>query len=166
VIISLIVATDERGGIGKDNRLPWHLSSDLKRFKQLTMGHHIVMGRKTYETIGKPLPGRVMMIVTRNENYSPQGCSVVNSLNAAIDHAKNSHESELFIIGGGEIFNQAIRIAGKIYLTTIHTDANADVFFPEINSDEWVQINYEAYKRNEDDDYDSDFKILQRIDKL
>ncbi len=166
MIISLIVATDERGGIGKDNQLPWHLASDLKRFKQLTMGHHIVMGRKTYETIGKSLPGRVMVIITRNENYSPQGCLVVNSLKAAIDLAKNSHESELFIIGGGEIFNQAFRIAGKIYLTTIHTVANADVFFPEINSDEWVQIQYEAYKRNEDDDYDSDFKILQRLEKL
>ncbi len=166
MIISLIVATDERGGIGKDNRLPWHLASDLKRFKQLTMGHHIVMGRKTYETIGKSLPGRVMVIVTRNENYSPQGCLVVNSLKAAIDLAKNSHESELFIIGGGEIFNQALRIAEKIYLTTIHTVTNADVFFPEINSDEWVQIQYEAYKRNEDDDYDSDFKILQRLEKL
>jgi dihydrofolate reductase len=163
VIISLIVAMDEKGGIGKENRLPWHLSSDLKRFKQLTMGHHIVMGRKTYETIGRPLPGRIMIIVTRRKGFFPEGCVVANSLTAAIDMAEAANESELFIIGGGEIFSQAITKADIIYLTSIHINVNADVFFPKFNLREWEIDKYETIAKTEDDDYPSDFTIFRRV---
>ena len=102
MIISLIAAIDINGGIGKDDRLPWHLKADLKRFKRLTMGHYLVMGRKTFESIGKPLPGRKMIIVTRNKSYHPDNCLVVNSIEQAIELAKRNHETEVFIIGGGE----------------------------------------------------------------
>ncbi len=163
MIISLIVAMDEKGGIGKNNQLPWHLASDLKRFKQLTMGHHIVMGRKTYETIGRQLPGRVMVIVTRKNDYFVEGCLVVNSLRAAIDLAKVNLDNELFIIGGGEIFKQTIGMADKIYLTTVHTEVGADVYFPKLDPHEWEITSTESMSPNVIEDYESDFKILARL---
>jgi dihydrofolate reductase len=115
LIISIIVAVDEKNGIGKSGGLPWRLPSDLKRFKKITMGHHLLMGRKTYETIGRPLPGRVMIIVTRKKDYHPEGCIIANSTDVGIDYANRNNESELFIIGGGEIFTETIQLAGKIY---------------------------------------------------
>jgi dihydrofolate reductase len=160
VIVSLIVAMDERGGIGKNNRLPWHLPSDLKRFKNLTMGHHLVMGRKTYETIGKPLPGRVMIVVTHQKDYFLEGCMVARSLRDAIKLAKDDHESEVFIIGGGEIFQQAIDLADKLYLTTVHVNVDADVSFPKINLIQWEQIKIDNIAQNNKDEYESDYKIL------
>jgi len=108
VIISLIVAMDEERGIGVEGRLPWHLPADLKRFKSLTMGHHLIMGRKTYESIGSPLPGRTMIIVTRNPSYQPDGCMVARSLDTAIEFARMDLENEVFIIGGADLFEQAI----------------------------------------------------------
>ncbi len=162
MIVSLIAAMDEKGGIGKQNQLPWHLPSDLKRFKKITMGHHIVMGRKTYETIGKPLPGRSMIVVSHQKNYSAIGCLVVNSLAAAIELAYDMHENELFVIGGGEIFHQAINQADKIYLTTIHTDVNADVFFPNYDLSQWVLVNEENGINDAVDEFSSDFKIFTR----
>jgi len=160
VIVSLIVAMDERGGIGKNNRLPWHLPSDLKRFKNLTMGHHLVMGRKTYETIGKPLPGRVMIVVTHQKDYFLEGCMVARSLRDAIKLAKDDHESEVFIIGGGEIFQQAIDLADKLYLTTVHVNVDADVSFPKIDLIQWEQIKIDNIAQNNKDEYESDYKIL------
>lgn len=162
MIASLIVAMDEKGGIGKGNRLPWYLPSDLKRFKKLTMGHHLVMGRKTYETIGKSLPGRVMIVVTHQKDYFPKDCMIVNSLEAAIKLAQDNHESEVFIIGGGQIFHQAIGLADRIYLTTIHTDVDADVLFPKIDLNQWELTESEGSSQYEKDDYESDFKILKR----
>jgi dihydrofolate reductase len=163
VIISLIVAMDKQGGIGKDNQLPWHLVSDLKRFKRLTMGHYVVMGRKTYETIGRKLPGRVMVILTRKKDFFAEGCLVVNSLGAAIDLVKVDLDNELFIIGGGEIFKQAIGMADKIYLTTVHTEVGADVYFPKLDPHEWEIISTEIMSPNMGEDYESDFKILTRL---
>ena len=171
MIISLIAAIDEQGGIGKQNQLPWYLHSDLRRFKTLTMGHHLVMGRKTYETIGRPLPGRVMIVLTRRMDYHPEGCLVANSVESAINLAKKEHEAELFIIGGGEIFAQSINIAEKIYLTSVHADVTADIFFPKIIESEWDVIYEEKHIRHEKDQYASDFKILvrnkvNRVDKI
>jgi len=153
---------DEKGGIGKGNRLPWHLSSDLKRFKSLTMGHHLIMGRKTFESIGKILTGRTMVVVTHNTGYHPEGCIVVNSIEDAIRKAINNQETEVFIIGGGEVFKQTINIANKIYLTNVHVDAKADVFFPKIDSSLWKLVWNEAPSRGEKDEYESDFKVLMR----
>lgn len=162
MIISLIVAMDEKGGIGKDGRLPWRLPSDLKRFKQITMGHYLVMGRKTYETIGKPLPGRRMIIVTRQKDYFIEGCIIVGSLKEAINLADSDHEEELFIIGGGEIFHQAIQLANKIYLTTVFTDVDADVFFPRIDPAHWLYGSSAETSPVDNDEYGSDFKVLIR----
>jgi dihydrofolate reductase len=162
VILSLIVAMDENCGIGKDNRIPWHLSSDLKRFKKLTMGHHLVMGRKTYEAIGKPLPGRMMIVITRSKKFAPYGCQVVDSIDTAIQFAQNRNEDELFIIGGGEVFSQTIDIADKIYLTRVHAKVDADVFFPWIDKSEWLLDECENKAADEKDEYSSDFEILIR----
>jgi dihydrofolate reductase len=162
VIISLIVAMDENGGIAKDNQLPWHLPSDLKRFKRLTMGHHLVVGRKTYETIGKPLPGRVMILLTRQKNYSAEGYLVVNSIKEAISIAEKNHENELFIIGGGEIFSQTIDLADKIYLTTVYADVDANIFFPKITPGRWELVTKEGPDRPARDQYKTDFKIFVR----
>jgi dihydrofolate reductase len=153
---------DEIGGIGKDNHLPWYLSSDLQRFKSLTMGHYLVMGRKTYESIGKPLPGRTMVVVSYNAGYHPIGCIVVNSVEEAIRVAMEAHEIEVFIIGGGEVFRQTINIANKIYLTNVHVDAKADVFFPNIDSSLWKLEWNQVSSWDEKDEYESDFKILIR----
>jgi dihydrofolate reductase len=162
LIISIIVAVDEKNGIGKSGGLPWRLPSDLKRFKKITMGHHLLMGRKTYETIGRPLPGRVMIIVTRKKDYHPEGCIIVNSIEEGIDHANRKNESELFIIGGGEIFTETIEFAGKIYLTTVHADTMADIFFPGYEMSNWTVLHKEAVPRDDNDDYSSEFVILER----
>jgi dihydrofolate reductase len=162
LIISLIVAVDQKGGIGKNNQLPWHLSSDLKRFKSITMGHHLVMGRKTYETIGKPLPGRTMIVVTKNPSYHPGGCIIANSIEQALKVAEANNEDEVFIIGGGEIFTQSIDIANKIYLTTVHAVTNADVFFPKITDPSWKISWSEEINKDINDEHGSDYKIMVR----
>ncbi len=162
MIVSLIVAMDEKGGIGKNDRLPWHLRSDLQRFKKLTVGHHVIMGRKTYEAIGKPLPGRRMVVITHQSEYNAEGCQVVHSIGEALYLASSSQESEVFIIGGGEIFPQAIDLADKVYLTIVHTDAHADVFIPKLNPNHWSEIYTESTPQNAHDDYPSDFMILIR----
>ena len=163
MIISLIVARDEMGGIGRKNRLPWYIPSDLKRFKALTMGHHLVMGRKTYETIGKPLPGRTMIIITRRKDYQPEGCLIASSLKNALDIAEVNNETEAFVIGGGQIFTQAMNVADKIYLTNVHAVTEADVFFPEIDDTSWETVYSESVIPHEKDEYTSEFKILERI---
>jgi dihydrofolate reductase len=126
------------------------------------MGHHLVMGRKTYETIGKPLSGRTMIIVTKNPTYLQKGCIVVNSIEDAIREAGRNNEKEVFIIGGGEIFKQSIEIANKIYLTNVHRDTDADVFFPKIDKTFWKMIWSEEIAQDEIDEYESDYKILVR----
>jgi dihydrofolate reductase len=162
LIVSLIVAMDERSGIGKNNQLPWHLSSDLKRFKKLTMGHFIVMGRKTHESIGRALPGRQTIVLTHREDFRSDDCHIAHSLDEAIQLAEKAGESELFIIGGGEVFSQAIDRADKIYLTSVHTDVKADVFFPWVDPSAWEMTSKESYAQNGQDDHASTFKIFQR----
>jgi len=130
VIISLLVAMDEKRGIGKAGKLPWRLSSDLRRFKALTMGHHIIVGRKTFESIGKPLPGRRTVVVTRNPSLSPEGCLIAGSVKEAIAVAQANGETEAFVIGGGDIYAQALDVADRIYLTQVHAEVDADSFFP------------------------------------
>lgn len=148
-MISIIVAMSENRVIGKDNKLIWHLPADLKRFKQLTMGHHVIMGRKTFESIGRVLPGRTFIIVTRQKDFQFPGCLVADSIEKAIELCKNDAES--FIIGGAQIYNQALPLADKIYLTQIHQSFEGDVFFPEINKEEWnitLQENHKADEKN------------------
>ncbi len=160
MIISLIVAMDEKRGIGKNNQLPWYLSDDLKRFKALTMGHHIIMGRKTYESIGRLLPGRTMVVVTRNPEYEVAGVLVANSLPGALEIAENRNESEVFIVGGAEIFAEASLIADRIYLTRVHAIVDADVFFPELDQDLWIEQESSFVDANEKNEYPMSFVVL------
>jgi dihydrofolate reductase len=159
----LIVAMDEMSGIGKDNRLPWRLSSDLKRFKQVTLGHHLIMGRKTYETIGRPLPGRTSIVITRNPQYQAEGCLVAPSLEGALGLALENGETEAFIAGGGEIFAQALPLADRIYLTRVHAQVEADVVFPPFSLEGWRQIESIEQPADEKNNYPSTFNIFVRI---
>lgn len=142
-MINIIVATSINGVIGCNNKLLWHLSTDLKRFKQITIGNPVIMGRKTYESIGKPLKNRRNIIISRNKNYKADGCEIVFSLEEAIKLTNNN----CFIIGGGEIYNQSINIADKIYLTIIDKEFYGDVKFPKLN-DEWIKIKSEDFLEN------------------
>lgn len=133
--ISIIVAMAKNRVIGADNKLPWHLSADLKRFKALTMGHHIIMGRKTFESIGKPLPGRTTLIISRDTGYEAPGAKVVHSLPAAL--SASAADSEVFIIGGEQIFREALPLADRIYLTEIDKDFSGDTWFPAFSQTCW-----------------------------
>ena len=163
--ISLLVAMDENRGIGIENRLPWRLSTDLTRFKNLTMGHCLVMGRKTYESIGKLLPGRTMIVITRNLAYQAKGCLIAHSVDEALNMAAVSGEIEVFIIGGGEIFSQTIELADRVYLTLVHSQANVDVYFPKIDESQWIQLESTDYPAGEKDQYFHTYRILERITK-
>lgn len=145
-MITLIAAAGENNELGKDNDLVWHLPDDFKRFKKLTTGHFIIMGRKTYESFPKPLPNRTHLIITRNEDYEPkvpagreEDVIVVHSLDAAL--LKASVDKQPFIIGGGEIYKQSIEVADKIELTRVHSTFEADTFFPEIDESQWEKIS-------------------------
>jgi dihydrofolate reductase len=158
--ISIIVAASVNNAIGKNNQLIWHLPADLKYFKNLTMGHHIIMGRKTFESIGRALPGRTSIIITRNKNYAAQDCIIVSSLKEAIESVKN--DTEAFIIGGAEIFNQAFEFADKIYLTRIHETFEADTFLPVINFNNWKIIKQEDFTSDEKNKYSYSFIELAK----
>jgi dihydrofolate reductase len=162
LIISIIVAMDRKRGIGLDNKLPWRLPADLKRFRELTMGHHIIVGRKTFESIGKPLPGRQIIIVTRDRKYRREGSLVVHSVEDAISLAQSRGESEVFVCGGAEIYARTLPLAEKIYLTLVDAEVAADTFFPQWNEQEWREeesIHSEADEKNE---YPHVFRVLKR----
>jgi dihydrofolate reductase len=160
---SLIVAMAQNRAIGKDNQLLWHLSADLKYFRQLTTNHHIVMGRKTYESIGKPLPNRVTVIVTRDQKYDVEGCSVEHSLEEALALCKSNNETETFIIGGGEIYTQALDLTDRIYLTEVKATIEGDVYFPEIDDTKFKETFRESHEADEKNEYAFDFVTLDRI---
>ena len=164
MLIALIVALDENGCIGVNNRLPWRLPSDLRRFKQLTMGHNLIMGRKTWESIGRPLPGRTMLVVSRQTDYSlpDDNCHLLGSLEQALDYARRAGEAEVFVIGGGEIFRQALPLADRIYLTRVHTSASCEVYFPAFDPANWVVIESIHFPAAGVDPLASTFQILQR----
>lgn len=155
--LTVIVAAGEKNAIGKDNELIWHLSDDLKRFKRLTNGHHIIMGRKTFESFPKPLPNRAHIVITRQNNYNaPEGVIVVNSLADALDAARN--DDQAFIIGGGEIYKQAMPFADKLEITRVHsTFDNADTFFPEIEVSRWKEISRKTHDSDEKHAYSFSF---------
>jgi dihydrofolate reductase len=156
--ISLIAAIDQRGGIGKNGQLPWHLTDDLKNFRRLTMGHHALMGRKTYDSFGGQMPGRKLIVLSRNSEFRPADAQVVLSLDAGIQLARVADEAELFIIGGAQVFAQALPLADRFYLTRVHTDADCDVFFPQFDEAQWTvveQKNFVAGGKNQ-----HDFKLV------
>lgn len=158
-MVSLIVATDKQGGIGKDNALLWHLPNDLKRFKSITSGHPIIMGRKTYDSIGRPLPNRLNIIITQNKDLNIEGCVIVHSLKDAIIAAEGK---DVYIIGGGSIYEQAMEIADMIYLTLVDVTLEADTHFPKIEDDKWQIVHSESHSKDEKHNYDYQFIDLKR----
>jgi dihydrofolate reductase len=159
--ISMIVAADEKNGIGKNNELLCHLPADLKYFKHLTTGHAILMGRKTYESIGKPLPNRTNIIISRNTN-ALEGCHVFNSIEAGIDFAKTLNETELFIIGGDSIYQQSLALTNAVYLTRIHHVFSADAFFPSLEND-WQITSETKHLADEKNKFDYSFQTFEKV---
>lgn len=160
-MISFVVAMDENRAIGKDNDLPWYLPNDLKHFKKTTMGKPIVMGRKTYESIGKPLPGRENIVVTRDESYKAEGTTIVHS----VDEVLKMNAEEICVIGGSEIFKQFLPVADRLYITEIHHTFDADTYFPELNDDEWKEVSRTAGIVDEKNKYPHDFVVHEKINK-
>ena len=146
-MITIIAAVGQNNELGKDNTIIWHLPDDFKRFKYLTTGHHIIMGRKTFESFPKPLPNRTHIVISRQKNYSPNGCIVVDNLQKAI--ALVPKNEEVFVIGGGEIYTLALPFATKLELTRVFGTFTADAFFPAINFHNWQLINEELHKQDE-----------------
>lgn len=162
-MLSTIVAASENNVIGKDNQLLWHLPDDLKHFKRTTKGHHVIAGRKTFESQGKPLPHRTNIIVTRNSDYRAEGCIVVNSLDRALELAQA--DDEPFIIGGEQIYRMALPLVERIYLTRVHAEFEGDTFFPELDMDQWKEISREYYSKDERNEYPFSIIILDRINR-
>jgi dihydrofolate reductase len=160
-MISYIVAMDNNRVIGKDNQLPWHLPADLKFFKKTTMGHSIVMGRKTYESIGKPLPGRENIIVTRNKEYDQEKCTIIHTVEELCTFAKEKGE-EIFVIGGAELFKATFSYADRLYITEIDHEFAGDTYFPEFKESEWKIISQEKGLKDEKNPYDYSFNIYER----
>lgn len=160
-MLTIIAAVAKNNALGKNNDLIWKLPADLKRFKQITKGHHIIMGRKTFESLGKPLPNRTTIIITRNPNYRAHGCIVVDSLEKAILEAKA--DDNPFILGGGEIYKQALAYADIMDITEVHHSfEEADTFFPEIDFSKWEEIEREDHKADELHRYDYSFVTYKK----
>ena len=159
-MLSIIVAVSENNVVGKENKLPWKLSADLKRLKSLTMGHHIIMGRKTWESLGKALPGRINVVITTDKNFKAEGGVVVHSLNEAL--AYSSEDDEIFIFGGGKIFKEAMPLVNKIYITRVHSIIDGDTFFPVLDRSDWKEISREDFKADEKNQYNYSFLTLVR----
>ncbi|HZJ73905.1 MAG TPA: dihydrofolate reductase [Perlabentimonas sp.] len=159
--ISVIVAVADNNVIGANNQLIWRISNDLKRFKAITTGHSVIMGRKTFESIGRPLPKRHNIVVSRNKDLKIEGCTVVLSLQDAL--ALCAQEDEVFVIGGGELYRQALPLASKLYLTRVHKVFDGDTFFPEISMDEWREVYTEKGKPTDADGLEYTFINLERI---
>lgn len=162
MIISLIAAVAENNVIGKNNELPWKLSSDLRRFKYYTKGKAVIMGRKTFESIGKILPDRINIILSRDASFKPEKTLVFNNLSDAINFAGDHGLQEVFIIGGADLYEQTIGLADRIYLTKVHTTMEGDAFFPEIDMDEWDIVDEEHVPKDDKNEYDSTFYLLEQ----
>lgn len=161
--LSIIAALSTNNVIGRNNEIPWRLSTDLKRLKALTMGHHMILGRKTYESVGRPLPGRVMVVITRSEDYRPEGVTVVHSLDEAIRIAEAAGDPEPFIAGGAEIYRQALHCADRMYLTRVHAEVEGDTYFPEFDDvTEWELTDSEHREADEKNEYPYSFLTYDR----
>lgn len=160
---SIIVAKAENNVIGKDNDLIWHMPADLKHFKSTTTGHYIIMGRKTFEAMKGPLPGRTSIVITRNKNYKAAGCIIVGNLQEAFDIGNENKQEEVFVLGGGEIYKVAMEHCDKIYLTEIKATFDGDTYFPEINKKKWKETSREDHNADEKNPYDYSFLELAKL---
>lgn len=165
--VALIVAVSQNNVIGRDNQLPWHLPEDLQYFKSVTMGKPILMGRKTYESIGRPLPGRTNIVITRDPNWAADGVEVVNSLDAAMlagaEACKKANIDEIMVIGGAQIYCECLPIADKLYLTQVEAEVEGDAFFPNVHMNQWKKVAETIPKTI--DSYEYRFVVLQRVQK-
>ncbi len=162
-VLSAIVAMSENRVIGKDNKLPWHLPADLKHFKEITTGHFIIMGRKTFESIGKSLPNRTNIVLSRDGTFQALGCQTLGSIDDAIDQAKSAQQDEIFIIGGAEIYRQLLPNVKRLYLTIVHSHFDGDAWFPELNAAEWREVSRERHPPDEKNMYAYTFVIMERM---
>jgi len=160
--VSLIVAVSSNGVIGRDGDLPWHLPADLKHFKRTTMGHHLIIGRRTWDEVGKPLPGRTMVVVTRSRRFFPEGVFVVRSVEQALELA--AEDDEPFIGGGSQIYKIALArdLVDRIYLTRIHAEVEGDTFFPDFDLDDRELVSEEHHKADEKNEFDYSFLVYER----
>lgn len=160
VLVSLVVAAAQNNVIGRGNDLPWHLPDDLKRFKAVTLGKPIIMGRKTYASIGRPLPGRTNIVISRQTQFAAEGCTTVTSLEEALAAAGDT--SEAMVIGGAEIFRQALPRADQLYLTRVHADVPGDTFFPDLVLDDWIELGSEYHPADDRHAFAFTFLRLRR----
>ncbi len=164
--LAIIVAAATNGAIGIDNKLPWHLPEDLQYFKRTTMGKPIIMGRKTFDSIGKPLPGRANIVVTRQTDWSHSGVSVAGSLDEALaiasSQVSDTSVNEAMLIGGAELYRHALALTDRIYLTKVHTTVDGDAFFPAIDESQWVQVSSERHESNGEPPLGYEFCLLER----
>ncbi|MGV0925519.1 dihydrofolate reductase [Empedobacter tilapiae] len=161
-MINIVVAKASNNVIGAKNDLIWHLPNDLKHFKSLTSGHPIIMGRKTFESLGRPLPNRTNIVVTRDQNWNAEGIEIASSLSKAIVAAKKI-DDDIYIIGGGNIYKQAMEFTDVLYITEVHHEFDGDTYFPEIDSDEWEEVEREDFKKNEKHPYAYSFVTYKKI---
>lgn len=159
-MLTIIAAAGENNALGKENELVWHLPDDFKRFKELTSRHHIIMGRKTFESFPKPLPNRTHVVITRKENYKKEGIVVVHSLERAVEFS--NEDPQTFIIGGGEIYKLGMEVADRIELTRVHGTFDADTFFPEIDETKWKLVSEKFHKQDEKHDYSFTYLTYER----
>ena len=161
--LSIVVILSTNNVIGRDNKLPWHMPADLKRFKNLTMGHHVLMGRKTFDEIRKPLPGRINVVITRDHSFGAEGVAIARSVDEAINKAEAAGDREIFLIGGGEIFRQVIHRADRMYVTRIHAEIGGDTTFPEFDDvSEWRLVDAEHFEADERNAYPYSFLTYER----
>lgn len=158
--IALIVAMAENRVIGRNNQLPWRIPADLRHFKALTLGKPVIMGRKTYESIGRPLPGRDNIVITADSGYQAEGCQVVHSVEQALEAAGSCEEA--MIIGGANLYRQTLENADRLYLTLVKAEPEGDTWFPEIGLQQWREIERQAHTADESNEYDYDFVVLER----
>lgn len=164
-MISLLYAMDRNRLIGKNNQLPWHLPQDLAYFKRVTMGHTIVMGRKTFDSIGKPLPGRENIIITRDKHFTSNGCKIIHSIDELLELSRNKMDEEIFVIGGAEIFKEILPYSDRLYVTNIYHEFEGDTYFPSIDENEWKMISKEPGIKDDKNPYDFDFAVYEKIIK-
>lgn len=164
-MISIVVAMDKNNAIGKDNQMLWHLPEDLKHFKNITSGHPIIMGRKTYESIGRALPNRTNIVVSRKDNWFEEGILIVPALKEALKHSKKISD-QVFVIGGGNIYSQTIDLVDKLEVTIVDAEVEADTFFPKIDPRIWVETNRVSHSKDEKNAFDYSFVTYERKENL
>ena len=162
MIISLVVAAATNNGIGKDGKMPWHLPNDMKHFKNVTWGLPVIMGRKTFESLGKPLVGRKNIVISRQPGWKAEGAVVVNSIEDALFLVKETDAKEAMVIGGGEIYKTLMEKASRIYLTRVEAEPEADTYFPIINTGQWKLVSQQLHEADEKNAYNHSFQLWEK----